>query len=161
MRCMKDLIIFTDLDGSLLDEETYRASPADSLFETLNTHGIPVVFNSSKTFPEMLKVRRSLGNHQPFVVENGSAVYVPLDHEIAGTKGLEPVQRLPPLCARRIASTNQRLSELGGKVFQVQRVDSDAEAECASVTGLSGSDVLMAQTREFSEPLLWRTARFL
>ena len=55
MRCMKDLIIFTDLDGSLLDEETYRASPADSLFETLNTHGIPVVFNSSKTFPEMLR----------------------------------------------------------------------------------------------------------
>ena len=69
---MKDLIIFTDLDGSLLDEETYRASPADSLFGTLNTHGIPVVFNSSKTFPEMLKVRRSMGNHQPFVVENGS-----------------------------------------------------------------------------------------
>ena len=67
MEPMKDLIIFTDLDGSLLDSESYTASPADTLFELLDSHGIPVIFNSSKTFPEMIKIRR--GNHQPFVVE--------------------------------------------------------------------------------------------
>ena len=80
---MREKIIFTDLDGSLLDEETYQASPADSLLEMLDNLGVPLVFNSSKTFPEMLKIRRLLGNHQPFVVENGSAVYVPFDHDIA------------------------------------------------------------------------------
>lgn len=156
MRCMKDLIIFTDLDGSLLDEETYRASPADSLFETLNTHGIPVVFNSSKTFPEMLKVRRSMGNHQPFVVENGSAVYVPIDHEIAGTKGLEPVQGYFRYV---LGASHQRIKDFlgsAGKGFKYSALTQMSEAECSSVTGLSGSDVLMAQAREFTEPLLWR-----
>ena len=39
-----------------------------------------------------------MGNHQPFVVENGSAVYVPIDHEIAGTKGLEPVKATFGMC---------------------------------------------------------------
>ena len=64
---MREKIIFTDLDGSLLDEETYQASPADSLLEMLDSLGVPVVFNSSKTFPEMLKIRRLLGNRQPVV----------------------------------------------------------------------------------------------
>lgn len=156
MRCMKDLIIFTDLDGSLLDDETYRASPADLLFETLNTQGIPVVFNSSKTFPEMLKIRRSMGNHQPFVVENGSAVYVPLDHEIAGTKGLEPAHSYLR-CV--LGVSHQRIKDFlnsEGEAFKYTALTQMSEVECASVTGLSGSDVLMAQTREFSEPLLWR-----
>ena len=156
MRCMKDLIIFTDLDGSLLDEDTYSASPADSLFETLNTHGIPVVFNSSKTFPEILKVRRSLGNHQPFVVENGSAVYVPLDHEIAGTNGLEPAHGYLRYV---LGVSHQRITDFLGWVgegFKYSALTQMPGQECASVTGLSGSDVLMAQAREFSEPLLWR-----
>ena len=156
MRCMKDLIIFTDLDGSLLDEKTYRASPADSLFEILKTHGIPVVFNSSKTFPEMLKVRRSMANHQPFVVENGSAVYVPHDHEIAGTKGLEPAQGYFRYV---LGVSHQRIKDFlnsAGEASKYSALTQMSEAECASVTGLSGPNVLMAQTREFSEPLLWR-----
>ncbi len=156
VRCMKDLIIFTDLDGSLLDEVTYRASPADSLFETLSSHGIPVVFNSSKTFFEMLKVRHSMGNRQPFVVENGSAVYVPIDHEIAGTKGLEPVHGY---LRHVLGVSHQRIKDFlssSGEAFKYSMVTQMSEAECASVTGLSASDVLMAQTRDFSEPLLWR-----
>ena len=67
---MEGLIIFTDLDGSL-GHESYTASPADSLFGLLDSHGIPVIFNSSKTFPEMIKIRRLTANNQPFVVENG------------------------------------------------------------------------------------------
>ncbi len=153
---MKDLIIFTDLDGSLLDEETYRASPADSLFETLNTCGIPVVFNSSKTFPEVLKVKRSMGNYQPFVVENGSAVYVPPDHEIAGASGLEPVHGY----LRYVLGVSHKrikdfLSSVGA-AYEYSVLTEMSEAECASVTGLKGSDVILAQTREFTEPLLWR-----
>ena len=152
---MNNLIIFTDLDGSLLDTESYTASPADSLFDLLDSHGVPVIFNSSKTFPEMMKIRRLTGNHQPFVVENGSAVYVPLDHEIAATEGLESIHGY-----RRyvLGEARQRLHgflrSIQGK-FRYKPLTEMSEAECIKVTGLARTDVVMAQTREFSEPLLW------
>ena len=152
---MREKIIFTDLDGSLLDEETYQASPADSLLEMLDNLGVPVVFNSSKTFPEMLKIRRLLGNHQPFVVENGSAVYVPFDHDIAGAEGLETTDGY-----RRyvLGAARQRLREFlrsSAAGFNYVALTDMSEQEVASATGLTPSDIQLAQTREFSEPLLW------
>ena len=152
---MKSLIIFTDLDGSLLDAESYTAAPADSLFGLLDSHGIPVIFNSSKTFPEMIKIRRLTGNHQPFVVENGSAVYVPLDHEIAATEGLESIRGY-----RRyvLGESRQRIYGFLKSIqteFRYKALTEMSEAECIKVTGLADTDVVMAQTREFSEPLLW------
>jgi len=152
---MREKIIFTDLDGSLLDEETYQASPADSLLEMLDNLGVPVVFNSSKTFPEMLKIRRLLGNRQPFVVENGSAVYVPFDHDIASTTGLETIdgyRRYVLGTARRRLREFLRSSAAG---FNYVALTDMSERECASATGLTPSDIQLAQTREFSEPLLW------
>ena len=88
--CARKSFLLTSTVRFLM-RRTYQASPADSLLEMLDNLGVPVVFNSSKTFPEMLKIRRLLGNHQPFVVENGSAVYVPFDHDIAGAEGLETI----------------------------------------------------------------------
>ena len=152
---MKNLIIFTDLDGSLLDTERYTASPADSLFGLLDSHGVPVIFNSSKTFPEMMKIRRLTGNHEPFVVENGSAVYVPLDHEIAATEGLESIHGY-----RRyvLGEARQQIHGFLRSIqteFRYKPLTEMSEAECIEVTGLARTDVIMAQTREFSEPLLW------
>ena len=152
---MKDLIIFTDLDGSLLDAESYTASPADTLFALLDSHGIPVIFNSSKTFPEMIKIRRLMDNHEPFVVENGSAVYVPLDHEIAATEGLESVHGYRRYVLGQERRQLQSFLRSMQAEFRFRSLTEMSEAECIGVTGLARTDVLMAQTREFSEPLLW------
>ena len=152
---MESLIIFTDLDGSLLDNESYTAAPADSLFGLLDSHGIPVIFNSSKTFPEMIKIRRLTENNQTFVVENGSAVYVPLDHEIAAAEGLESIHGY-----RRyvLGAARQRIHSFLRSIrteFRYKALTEMSEAECIKVTRLARTDVVMAQTREFSEPLLW------
>ena len=152
---MKDLIIFTDLDGSLLDAESYSASPADSLFERLDSHGVPVIFNSSKTLPEMIKIRRLMGNIQPFVVENGSAVYVPLEHEIAATGGLESVHGYRRYVLGQERHQIQSFLRSMQAEFRFRPLTEMSEAECIGITGLTRANVLMAQTREFSEPLLW------
>lgn len=156
---MHEKIIFTDLDGSLLDQETYQASPADSLFEMLDNLGIPVVFNSSKTFPEMLKIRRLLRNCHPFVVENGSAVYLPGDYDFVGADGLETFHSY-----RRyvLGTTRQRLRKFlksSASGFSYVALTEMSEQECASATGLTPSDIRLAQTREFSEPLLWNDSQ--
>ena len=58
-------------------------------------------------FPRDAQDKAVLGNHQPFVVENGSAVYVPFDHDIAGAEGLETTDGY----RRYVRVAKQRLRE--------------------------------------------------
>ena len=69
-------IILTDLDGSLLDHDTYSFGPAN-LPVMLEKIGIPVIPVTSKTFSEVLKLKNELNNNHPFITENGSAIYIP------------------------------------------------------------------------------------
>jgi mannosyl-3-phosphoglycerate phosphatase len=70
-------VVFTDLDGTLLESGTFSFRPAVPALDRLRELHIPVVFVTSKTLPEVDFWRRALGNSSPFAVENGSAVFVP------------------------------------------------------------------------------------
>ena len=70
-------LIFTDLDGSLLDHHSYSFKPAVEMLEKLESKGIPVIPITSKTMAELLPLRKLLNNHHPFIVENGAAIYIP------------------------------------------------------------------------------------
>ena len=74
---MKSLLVFTDLDGTLLDHHSYSWAPASQALSRIAKRDIPLILSSSKTRGEILKLRRQLHNRHPFIVENGSAVYVP------------------------------------------------------------------------------------
>lgn len=77
MNDFKRYIIFTDLDGTLLDHQTYSfegALPALSIIKDLN---IPLILTSSKTSTEIQALRTQLQNKDPFIPENGGAIYIP------------------------------------------------------------------------------------
>ena len=74
---MPNLIVYTDLDGSLLDSTTYSYRAAIPALTALREQDIPLVLVSSKTRAEMEPLRRRLDHHDPFIVENGGAVFVP------------------------------------------------------------------------------------
>ena len=74
---MPNLIVFTDLDGSLLDGTTYSYEAATPALTALREQGIPLVLVSSKTRAEMEPLRQRLGHRDPFIVENGGAVFIP------------------------------------------------------------------------------------
>ncbi len=71
------LVIFTDLDGSLLDADTYRYDAARAALEELTACQVPLVLCTSKTWAEVEPLRQELGNTDPFIVENGGGVYIP------------------------------------------------------------------------------------
>lgn len=73
-------IVFTDLDGTLLDHETYSFIPAEKGISFLNKRNIPVVFCTSKTRKEILYWRSKIGNIHPFISENGGGIYIPLEY---------------------------------------------------------------------------------
>lgn len=73
---MKDLVIFTDLDGTLLDSR-YSFEKAGSALKLLKKRAIPLVLCSSKTRAEIEHYRKKLGNRHPFISENGGGVFIP------------------------------------------------------------------------------------
>jgi mannosyl-3-phosphoglycerate phosphatase family protein len=70
-------IVLTDLDGTLLDHDTYSFEDAQDALEQLREQAIPLIIVSSKTRREIEFWRQRLQNTHPFVVENGGAVYLP------------------------------------------------------------------------------------
>ena len=76
----RKLVIFTDLDGTLLDRNTYSFEPAQSTLHLIKQKNIPLVLSSSKTRAEIEFYRRRLENDHPFISENGGAVFIPRDY---------------------------------------------------------------------------------
>ncbi len=70
-------LVFTDLDGTLLDHKTYSFELAIPALNALKEKNIPLLFCTSKTRAEIEKVRIQLQNHHPFIAENGGAIFVP------------------------------------------------------------------------------------
>jgi mannosyl-3-phosphoglycerate phosphatase len=71
------IILFTDLDGSLLDQSSYSADPAREALCYIKELGLPIVFCSSKTRAEVDYWRIRLSNRHPFITENGAALFIP------------------------------------------------------------------------------------
>ena len=70
-------LVFTDLDGTLLDAHTYSAADSMDAVRHLQERDIPIVFCSSKTQSEQQAVQNALEVYDPFIVENGSAIVIP------------------------------------------------------------------------------------
>lgn len=77
MRQKGKTIIFTDLDGTFLDEKNCSFRESLPALRVAQERGIPVIFCSSKTRAEIEHLRKATEAHDPFIVENGSAIYAP------------------------------------------------------------------------------------
>ena len=80
------LLVVTDLDGTLLDQQTYSYELCLPALRRLRASRIPIVMCSTKTSAEMLPLWRELELDAPFICESGGAIYFP-DGE------LEPIRK--------------------------------------------------------------------
>ena len=77
MRQNGKTIIYTDLDGSFLDEKNYSFRESLPALRVAQERGIPVIFCSSKTRAEIEHLRKATEVNDPFIVENGGAIHAP------------------------------------------------------------------------------------
>ena len=68
------VVIFTDLDGSLLHRDTFKFDSIKDYIKSLINNGIIIIPNSSKTEKEIEKFNEELGVELPYISENGSAI---------------------------------------------------------------------------------------
>ena len=69
------VVIFTDLDGSLLHRDTFKFDAIKNYIISLVNQGIIIVPNSSKTEKEIEKFNVELGVDLPYITENGSLIH--------------------------------------------------------------------------------------
>ena len=68
------ILIFTDLDGSLLHRDTFKFDEIKDYLKQLLSKGIFIIPNTSKTEKEILEFNNELGSSLPYISENGSAI---------------------------------------------------------------------------------------
>jgi mannosyl-3-phosphoglycerate phosphatase len=155
-RRRSDLIVFSDLDHTLLDSRDYSHARAAPGLALLNERKIPLVLCTSKTRSEVEFHRRGLDNHHPFVVENGGAIYIP-----AGYFGFDFAhdRRTRDYFVIELGMPYQdqvgALAELKRRTGLALRGFSDMTAqEIAARCGLSPVQAAWAKQREYDEPFL-------
>ncbi len=149
-------IIFTDLDGTLLDSATYSFEAAREALNELRAREVSLILVSSKTRAEIESIRVRLCNHHPFIVENGGAIFIPkgyFDGPVDGAtvRGEYEVVELGMPYARLRASLKDIEQALG---IRLRGFGDMTESEIARRTGLSEMEAVLAKQREYDEPFL-------
>ena len=150
------LVIFSDLDGCLLDRKTYDFEEARPALDLLERERIPVVLSSSKTQAEVEFHRDILGLSGPFVVENGGAIlipkgYFPFSHAFTRTTGV--YQRVEfGVSYERLVESLRELQWASG--LRLRGFSEMGVKEVAFLTGLDVEAARRAKARQYDEPFI-------
>ena len=154
---MKQWLIFTDLDGSLLDHNNYSHRPADTLLKGLNDDGIPVIIATSKTYAEVINLRKELKNQHPFIVENGAAVFIPDGYFPAMPKDCF---ELDGYWVYEFTKPRQHWLDILNSAKEkfphhFTNFAAMKEKVIAELTNLTVKKAKLANSRKYSEPIFW------
>lgn len=147
------IIVVTDLDGTLLDHYSYSAAAATAALRRLQQHRIPVIFNTSKTSAEVVELRHQLDNHEAYVCENGSAIYIAQQHP-DDNQQTEPYWK-PEILGVPYQVILSCLNQLRQQGFKFRGFNDMTTTEVAALTGLDTVAAERSKQRHASEPLVW------
>lgn len=155
------IVIFTDLDGTLIRHEDYSFAPVKALLRKLQVMHIPVILASSKTRAEIEYYRGEMKLADPFIVENGGAIVIPLDcfesrylrkyQSHLRNQGTYACIELGRSYAELIEVLNIVRSETGVPLVGFHQMDLK---QIVQHTGLDQRQARLAAQREYDEPFL-------
>jgi mannosyl-3-phosphoglycerate phosphatase len=150
-------LVFTDLDGTLLDHKSYSFAAAQEALHELERRKIPLVLVTSKTRAEVEVLRRKLRHQHPFITENGGGVFIPQGYFPRKIPGEARIARYHVLMlARPYAEMVEALRELAAECgAQVVGFHDMSAREVARNTGLSTQEAELARKRDFDEPFFF------
>ena len=151
-------LVFTDLDGTLLDHYNYSSEAALPTIWQLQSMQIPIIPTTSKTFAEVSQLVLSLNLNGPIIVENGAAIYLPISIAKAFNlfDGNTEINYQKISFTERHAHWMQTLNGVAAEFgdlytsFTALGVEGIVEA-----TGLCPEDAKLAAQREYGEPVVW------
>lgn len=156
---MKKTIVFTDLDGTLLDYSAYSFDKALPALNALKQEDIPLVICSSKTTTEIEYYREKLENHHPFISENGGGIFIPKGYFAFDIRiGAYDITEEGDYCILRLgarySALRKGIEELRTEGFPIRGFGDMTIEEVAALAGLSLKEAAMAKDRDFDEPFI-------
>ncbi|MCH9813247.1 MAG: HAD-IIB family hydrolase [Epsilonproteobacteria bacterium] len=139
-------MIFTDLDGSLLNHEDYSFDEAKEMLGFIQAQKIPLIYTTSKTRKECEILQQEMKITGPFIVENGAAIYYPdREMELLGVEHSEIKAFIGSIA-----------DEFKINYFSNMKIE-----EIMEYTLFEYEQAAYAKSRDFSEPFLIHDERRL
>jgi mannosyl-3-phosphoglycerate phosphatase len=153
---MSELIVFTDLDGTLLDHKSYSVRAALPALDLLVRRGLPVIPVSSKTAAEIRRWVKQLTLEGPFICENGCGIVIPkgcLKGRPDGAVEVDGEWRIS--LGAGIEEVKLGLEQLSATArFSYRSFGQMTLDELSSLTGLTGKELDQCLAREYDEPFI-------
>jgi mannosyl-3-phosphoglycerate phosphatase len=150
------LIIFTDLDGTLIDHFDYSYKPVKQLLKKIKS---PIVFCTSKTKAETEYFQKKLKIKHPFIVENGAAIYIPKKYFNFNFKYNRKTRKYFVIeLGTKIEKLNKVLKKIkvqGNKSYGIPKIKSFLDMSIEELmieTNLTRNLARRAQKREYDIP---------
>ena len=149
MKKIYKILIFTDLDATLLHRDTFKFDEIKDYLKQLISKGIFIIPNTSKTEKEILEFNNELGSSLPYICENGAAI-----------KGLELLNSNLP---KELILSREKDNLI--KIFE-KSVPINLQNKCkwlsdmdkkkqSSIFGLEGEKLKMALDRKYTIPFIF------
>ena len=136
--------VVSDVDGTLMDH-SYDLTPAKETIKTLKELSVPVILCTSKTASEVKVIRKELQLTDPYIVENGAAIYgesIKNHHfEIILGEKYEVLEEILNFISNDISYNLIPLNNL-------------TDQEATELTGLKGNSLTLMRDRHWSMPFL-------
>jgi len=147
-------LIFTDLDGTLLDDN-YSFKKARPALSLIKKKKVPLIICTSKTRSEIEFYRKKLNNNHPFISENGGAIFIPKNYfkKVKYDKKIGNYKVIELGTGYRFLKKNLKKIEnkLGNKIKIISFSDMQVE-DLMKDSGLSLKEARTALDREYDEP---------
>ena len=138
------LWVVSDVDGTLMDH-SYDLTPAKETIEKLQKLSIPVILCTSKTASEVKVIRKELNLTDPYIVENGAAIYGECLEKVNGEI----------ILGIKYESLEAILSFISKEIdFKLIPLNNLTDQEATQLTGLKGNSLNLMRDRHWSMPFL-------
>ncbi len=150
-------LIFTALEGALLNLHSHSFAGAEESVAEVNRRQIPFVLLTSRTRAEIEPLRRALEHRHPFVTESGGGVFIPDGYFNLRIPGAQRCGRY--LCVplgksyREVAAALDEIAQECG--IGVAGFHHMTAREVAENTRLRPREAELARNREFEEPFFF------
>ena len=136
--------VVSDVDGTLMDH-SYDLTPASETIKVLQKLNIPVILCTSKTAAEVRVIREELNLNDPYIVENGAAIYGESLEKVNGKiilgKKYEILEEILDLISKEID-------------YKLIPLNNLTDLEATELTGLKGNSLTLMRDRHWSMPFL-------
>ncbi|ABM72250.1 Predicted hydrolase (HAD superfamily) [Prochlorococcus marinus str. MIT 9515] len=138
------LWVVSDVDGTLMDH-SYDLTPAKETIKLLQELSIPVILCTSKTAAEVKVIRKQLDLTDPYIVENGAAIYGESLNKVNGEI----------ILGEKYEILENILNCISNEInYSLQPLNNITDKEATELTGLKGQSLALMRDRHWSMPFL-------